>query len=248
MRLLVGRSVSCCIAAAALVAMAGCGGDDKKDTASGGSPTATSSAATTSAATPVDEAALTEALLTEADLPGYSKSDDSADDGSDSGSDIADGDAGCKQIEQLDKATSDKSEKDQVADVDVSFDKTGSDAGPFLSLGLMSYRPGGAERVYGEYLAAFGSCKSMTMKLDESTSVTLTGGPIAGFPTLGDATGAFRYTGDVQGVPLQVDFVVTRSGDVLAGTQAVSLATPEPDLSKQVATKAAERLESKLGG
>jgi hypothetical protein len=227
------RALCAATAGALALALGGC---------SGGQEGAAGDAALSSGGAPVTVERLKPALLAPADLPaGFQAQEASGDDGNVAES--VTGDPTCKTMvrtgEQLEQG--DDPRKAAHAFVDLVKGETG----PFVGHGLVSYRPGDAEKVLREFSDAVTACKRFTMDLGGSPA-TFSQQQAAQLG-VGEASHTSRFKATVEGSPFHVDQALVRVRDVLLFVEVGATGAPAPGLLETATKKAVAKLEQQVG-
>jgi hypothetical protein len=151
------------------------------------------------------------------------------------------GDANCRKIGAIDAALSKGTRSGQVAHAYVSYSKADDTGGSDETLSSFMTQAA-AKKEFGEYAAAADSCHSLSLKVDPTTTITLTGTPLS-LAAVGDESRAYQYLGTVQGKAFWLDAMVFRAGGTLAMVTAGAFGgAPDSGLLEQIANKAAGKL------
>ncbi|MGP3990019.1 hypothetical protein [Streptomyces sp. 3N207] len=246
------------LVAAALLTLAGCGGDDGVNSGKTSSPSpppskpgATPTGSPSKVTGPLSEQQARAALLVEGNLPAgwrHADLDDSTAAG-DAPDDLSTKDRNCKQL--LDALGGDVDRHE--ARTDASRDYRRSANGPYLSSEIASYdkeEGDGSKRALSTFKSVRASCKKFTAE-NNAVTVDFTVSPLKVEPGADSACARLRGTargGPADGKQLTLDLVLARVKQSTTGLALLSVGDGDKALTARVAGAAAERLKDVTAG
>ena len=226
------RDRSAVLAAAVLLALgaaAGCGACSKSSPKPAGAPHPAVPAAPTAAE-------LRARLLTLADMPAGFVADDGTEDAAGV---MSSTEPGCRAMTDLMNSKGHPAGTQAFADT--SF--TRSQFGPNIASGLAGFAtPDAAQKLLASVTEAMHSCTKLTETDKDGSTYDFLVTPLA-FPQTGDASAAIRVAAEVDDLPAQVDLVLVRVGSTLLYVADTTFDGTDPDLTRQVVTRAVAKIE-----